>query len=528
MRRHFNTTGICRPDIHYMVDVSGRMEEIQLMVEQGAYFTVSRAHQYGKTTTLHLLKKKLEPRFTVFLISFEGLGQAAYRSETHFCRTFCKLLYRTVRSNAEVPVSGQAAAMLEDACERVENPVDLSDFLSDFCRQFARPAVLIIDEVDQAGGQEVFLAFLDMLRDKFLCRDSYATFQSVILAGVYDIRNLKLKLRPESEHRYNSPWNIAADFTVDMSFSAGDIAGMLKTYEQENQTGMDIPAVALLLHDYTSGYPFLVSRLCQLVDERLPERLPCAAGTSLWTESGIRFAVKELLEETNTLFDDIVKKLNDFPELREMLFAVLFKGEKIPYNAYHRAVSIGSQFGILRNDEGNVSVSNRIFETFLYNLFLSEETLNNKLYAAALRDEERFIRDGQLDMKRVLERFTESFEEIYGDSEQSFLEENGRRLFLLFLKPIINGTGNYYVEARTRDMRRTDVIVDYLGRQYICEMKIWRGEEYNRRGEEQLIEYLKDYHLTEGYLVSFNFNRKKTVGVHTLQIGEYTVVEAVV
>lgn len=28
------------------------------------------------------------------------------------------------------------------------------------------------------------------------------------LAGVYDIKNLKLKLRPESEHQYNSPWNI--------------------------------------------------------------------------------------------------------------------------------------------------------------------------------------------------------------------------------------------------------------------------------------------------------------------------------
>jgi len=61
----------------------------------------------------------------------------------------------------------------------------------------------------------------------------------------------------------------------------------------------------------------------------------------------------------------------------------------------------------------------------------------------------------------------------------------GRRLFLLFLKPIINGTRNYYLEAQTRDARRTDVIVDYSGLQFIIEMKIWHGEEYNRRGEEQ-------------------------------------------
>ena len=57
------------------------------------------------------------------------------------------------------------------------------------------------------------------------------------------------------------------------------------------------------------------------------------------------------------------------------------------------------------------------------------------------------------------------FHDIYGKDSDEFVEENGRRLFLLYLKPIINGTGNYYIEARTRDQTRTDVIVDYLGRQ---------------------------------------------------------------
>lgn len=33
---------------------------------------------------------------------------------------------------------------------------------------------------------------------------------------------------------------------------------------------------------------------------------------------------------------------------------------------------------------------------------------------------------------------------------------------MLYLKLIINGVGNYYLEAQTRDARRTDVIVDYL------------------------------------------------------------------
>lgn len=108
------------------------------------------------------------------------------------------------------------------------------------------------------------------------------------------------------------------------------------------------------------------------------------------------------------------------------------------------------------------------------------------------------------------------------------MEENGRRFFLLYLKPIINGVGNYYVEARTRDMRRTDVIVDYRGIQYVCELKIWHGQEYNRRGERQLIGYLDDYHLTKGYMVSFNFNQKKQVGVKKIELDGRLIVEAVV
>ena len=38
----------------------------------------------------------------------------------------------------------------------------------------------------------------------------------------------------------NSPWNIAADFLVEMSLSENDIKGMLKEYEGDYETGLDI------------------------------------------------------------------------------------------------------------------------------------------------------------------------------------------------------------------------------------------------------------------------------------------------
>ena len=89
-------------------------------------------------------------------------------------------------------------------------------------------------------------------------------------------------------------------------------------------------------------------------------------------------------------------------------------------------------------------------------------------------------------MDLVIEKFVTYFHDVYGDNDQKFIEEYGRKFFLLYLKPIINGTGNYYIEAETRDAKRTDVIVDYLGEQFIIELKIWNGEKYNTEGEEQV------------------------------------------
>ena len=98
----------------------------------------------------------------------------------------------------------------------------------------------------------------------------------------------------------------------------------------------------------------------------------------------------------------------------------------------------------------------------------------------------------------------------------------------MYLKPIINGTGNYYIEAQTRDEKRMDVIIDYLGQRYIIELKIWRGERYNEKGEQQICDYLDYYGLATGYMLSFNFNKKKRPGVERVVIRDKVLYEATV
>ncbi len=533
MRKYFNTTGLCYPDEHYMVNIDGRLDEIKELVDRGEYFAINRARQYGKTTTIHLLADKLSKDYAVFSISFEGLEREVYESADRFCLNFYRLLNDELNYNAVDGISALDQAECERRAAGEQSGAGLgglSEFISRMCRAAGKPVVLIVDEVDQASNHDIFLTFLGMLRKKYLARRKQPAFRAVILASVYDIKNLKLKMRPAGEYQYNSPWNIAADFTVDMSFSVSDIAGMLRSYEQDAGTGMNISYMAELLYEYTSGYPFLVSRLCKILDENVLGRDGFPNLSSVWTKDGFLEAVRELLLESDTLFDDMVKKLDDFPALKQILYRILFNGERIPYNTDNPAINLGLMFGFIKLEEGAVKISNRIFETRIYNLFISEELMDSDVYQAASADKDRnrFIQNGRLDMEQVLERFAETFTDIYSDAENKFLEENGRRFFLLYLKPIINGVGNYYVEARTRNMRRTDVVIDYRGEQFVCELKIWHGEEYNRRGEEQLADYLDAYHLTTGYMISFNFNKKKKVGVQRIQVGGKTIIEAVV
>lgn len=534
-RKRFNVSGVCNPEIHYMVDVQKRLKDMKELVDRGEYFSVNRARQYGKTTTLKALSRFLRNEYIVIFLSFQSLTEEDFKDEKSFVTAFVSGFIKAVKNskNSVKDLDRNCLAKLErdadtDPCGKICGMRILFDTLNELCAASSKRLVLIIDEVDSASNNQVFLDFLGQLRNAYLNRDETSTFWSVILAGVYDIKNLKQRLRPDDERRYNSPWNIAADFDIKMSFSVSEIAGMLISYEQDNETGMDVEFIAELIFGYTAGYPYLVSRICKLVDEKIGKRSQFSGKGAAWCGQGISEAVKELLKTPNTLFDDMIKKLEDYPELRIMLYEILFHGKAYPYNPYHYSIGIGVMFGFLKELDGIVVITNRIFEMHLYNLFLSEEVTRSEIYKAGLLDKNQFLENGILNMELILQKFVVHFSDIYDSKGERFIEETGRKLFLLYLKPIINGVGNYYVEARTRDLRRTDIVVDYRGQQFVIELKVWHGDEYNRRGEEQLAGYLEDYHLKKGYMLSFNFNKNKQAGIHKIAFGDKIIVEAVV
>jgi len=371
-----------------MVDISEKLGKIKTMVDKGNYFTINRARQYGKTTTLKALCRYLEQDYIVMSLDFQKLSYKDFENENSFVEALSRENVKKVRHSKSMPK--EILDKLREFSNCGYDEIKLAaifECFSRWCEISEKKVVLIIDEVDSATNNQVFMDFLALLRGYYIDREDTPTFHSVILASVYDVKNLKRKLVRDGEHKANSQklshrlyfWNIEEDFLVDMSFSAKDICGMLVEYEGDNHTGMDEEAMAGLIFNYTSGYPFLVSRICKLLDERISGSVDCPDKSNAWTKDGLLEAIKILLAEKNTLFESLAAKITDYPELREMLYSLLFTGKIIPYNPLNKSIEVAEMFGFVKNANGNAVISNRIFETLLYNLFLSEEVLDRKI-----------------------------------------------------------------------------------------------------------------------------------------------------
>lgn len=481
-----------------MVDSPARFAAVERLIDGGNYFTINRARQYGKTTMLRMIWRRLSDEYLIIKTSFERVGDSSFQNEAAFAKLFARLMSRELPSGAE----NDGLRLFWDEAGKEDSDMDaLGTQISRFCQASPKPVVLLIDEVDQSSNNQLFVRFIGMLRDLYLNREykgMNSTFHSVVLAGVYDVKNLKLKLRPDEERKYNSPWNIAAEFNVDMTFHPEEIAQMLGDYERDVHAGMDIKAVSEEIYRYTNGYPFLVSKLCKIIDEEL---------NGNWTIQGVQDAVKSTIFSKNTLFTSLTKNLENYPELKQFVYALSILGDTVTYDPNNPVMDFATMFSIIKYDANRkVSIHNIIFEEVLNNYFIAEQNIADM---GKLRMMYNYVTDNRLNMEFVLTRFRDLMREEYREEDEKFLERQGRLIFLSFLKPIINGTGFYYVEPQTRNNRRMDLVVTYAQEEFVVELKVWRGDKYEQRGRDQLAEYLGIRGLEEGYLVTFDFSKDK-------------------
>ena len=180
MPKEFHVTGTCIPDKHYMVNTSEKIQKIITdYIQVGSYFTINRARQYGKTTTLYLLETALKNDYIVLSLSFESADELFVSLYT-FAAGLVRKIYRLLKRKNMAP------SVLENWNSPISKDFpfdDLSDRISELCESCDKNIVLMIDEVDKSSDNQIFLSFLGLLREKFLeqQKGNDVTFYSVIL-----------------------------------------------------------------------------------------------------------------------------------------------------------------------------------------------------------------------------------------------------------------------------------------------------------------------------------------------------------
>ncbi len=500
MKKRFNTTGNCRPARHYMMDNSAKVAKALELIENGEYFVLNRPRQYGKTTTLFAVAEKLAQteEFLPIRMNFQGIDSKWHESDASFARMFAEELEKYLSHS-----SPQLAELIRRRPEPVSDMGKLSELITELVKASPKKLVLLIDEVDASANYEPFLSFLGMLRTKYLDRDSpiHYTFHSVMLVGVHDIKSLKHKLRNPEQAQYNSPWNIAVNFNTEMEFNPREIKPMLEEYAQAENVQMETDKIAELLFYHTSGYPFLVSRLCQIIAEDImPNKKE-----KIWTEQDIEKALKIIYKENNPNFESLIKNLQNHQDLYELVYSMLILGHKYEFNIDNETIKKGVVYGVF-SQNGSLKIHNRIYAQRIYNYLISNIELSGKIYQET---ESQFqLADGGLNFELVLRRFQSYALEAFGQKDKAFLEREWRLIFLAFLRPIINGKGYDFKEVQISDERRLDVVITYGAHRYLVELKIWRGQDYHERGLAQLKAYMDSLGMKEGYLVIFDAKKE--------------------
>ncbi|MCL2063914.1 MAG: AAA-like domain-containing protein [Candidatus Cloacimonetes bacterium] len=553
--KYFNITGTCIPGRHFMVDTSEKIKQIMVMIGRGNYFVINRPRQYGKTTTLALLEKELltTEEYLPIRLSFEGIGGRMFASEECFCKEFLDLLAYEIRVK-----DSNISSLFSQKKNNVNDFKSLSVSISEIMISCKKNIVLMIDEVDKSSDNTIFLYFLGMLRDKYLKyqEGKDMTFHSVILAGLHDIKSLKMKIYSsfpteyppsntnivpspnqsqskigttkvgqnaisspnvgwQGEAKFNSPWNIAVDFKVDMSFSVEEIVTMLTDYTNSKSADwkvsftMDIKSVSERVYFWTNGYPFLVSKLCKMVDEEiLPKR-----ENKNWDPTDIDNVANALCKETNTLFEDFAKNLQNKPEVSDLIEHVILGRNDVPFDLLNPIINFAYMYGMIRKNEyEKVSIHNKIFEERMTSYYITKYALQYKSVHSKIQ-EPYIKKNGRLDIEMILLKFQEAVREKYSNDDiwksDEFLEKDLRMLFLMFLKPIINGLGFSFKEVQTGAEKRLDVVVVFKDEKFVVELKIWRGAEYHKKGLKQLKAYMKAESVNKGYMLIMSKNKEK-------------------
>lgn len=493
MTRTFNTAGPCDPRAHYMLSPERRIPSVRQLIEDWSYFVLHAARQSGKTTSIRALAQTLtaEGKFAALAFTCEE-AQAVGRDVDRGM----PVILSALRDAAQLHLPEELRPPEADP----EGPAEsrLRALLRRWSTACPRPLVLFFDEID-ALYDEVLISVLRQLRGGYPERPQGFP-QSVALVGLRDVRDYKIRIRPDrSTLGTASPFNIKVESVTLSNFTAEEVSDLLGQHTAD--TGQAFTAEALeLVHVLTGGQPWLVNALArQAVLRRPPE------GGEAIDARTVEDCKEILIQRRDTHLDSLVDRLRE-PRVRRVIEPIL-AGAVLPADSLADDAAFCRDLGLVTFGPAGVAIANPIYREVIPRAltYVMEVTLPLPRASYAMDG-------GGLDLELLLS----DFRAFWLEHAEHFLkmapysEAAAQLVFLAFVHKIVNGGGfvdrEYAVGSGRVDLCIRWPLPDGSWQRHAFELKVWRDgrPDPTERGLEQLSAYLERLGLGEGLLLVFD------------------------
>ena len=504
--RFFNTEGPVRPDDHYAVPplARGNKDEILRLIQAKRYFVLHAPRQTGKTSALIALRDLLNSgevgEFRCVNVNVE-VGQVARDDTARGLRSILSSLAASARFLGDEFPKQAWPGIFEQS-----GPDDaLKDLLFEWCMANPVPLVLLVDEIDSLVG-DTLLSVLRQMRAGYEQRPTGFP-HSIVLCGVRDIRDYRIRSSTGELIAGGSPFNVAAKSLRLGDFSKAETYALMQQHTDETEQPFTSAARKAVWRQ-TRGQPWLVNALC--------------AGACFDNEVGrdrsrtidkdaIFAAREELILSRRTHLDQLVHKLEE-ERVRRVVAPILSGGaakHKLPDLEYVR------DLGLLAPDSPP-RIANPIYQEVV------PRELGYVLQDSLDVHPRWYVDDtGNLDLPKLLAAFRTFFNEHaehWLDHLGGYREAGPQLILQAYLQRIVNGGGRIEREYAL-GRGATDLLVLWpweagqpsdLWQRIVIECKVLRNSDRKslagtiERGVEQTLRYMKKCGAAEGHLVLFD------------------------
>ncbi len=501
--RFFNTEGPMDAEAHYAIPPLGRVDlkEVLRLIRHRRYFVLHAPRQTGKTSALIALRDHLNSgaagNFRCVNVNVEA-AQVARDDVARGVRAILSQLALRARLIGDTYPEKHWREILETS-----GPDDaLGQLLARWCMADPTPLVLLVDEIDALVG-DTLLSVLRQLRTGYEQRPA-AFPQSVVLCGVRDIRDYRIRSSAGDVVAGGSPFNVAAKSLRLGDFTKQETRTLLEQHTEDTGQAFSDGAMDTVWQQ-TRGQPWLVNALCAEAcfesDAARNRSQPVAA-------DHIHAARETLILSRRTHLDQLAHKLEE-ERVRRVLEPLLAGGE--PAHNVHDLEYV-RDLGLLAPD-APPRMANPIYQ----------EVVPRELgyvLQDSLREEAAWYVDGsgRLNMDKLLRAFRVFYGEHAGHwlaRFEDYREAAPQLILQAYLQRAVNSGGRIDREYGL-GRGRADLLVLWprapeqpsdLWERFVVECKVLRDSARKslasvvEQGVEQTLGYMKKCRAAEGHLV---------------------------